>query len=72
MLERGIILSKGQEIEIKIDETVDYEKDDLKAIEKKAIIEAIKKTGGNKKQASELLGISLRKLYYKIKEYGIE
>jgi len=72
MLERGIILSKGQEIEIKIDETVDYEGDDLKAIEKKAIIEAIKKTGGNKKQASELLGISLRKLYYKIKEYGIE
>jgi DNA-binding NtrC family response regulator len=72
MLERGIILSKGQEIEIKIDGTVDYEGDDLKAIEKKAIIEAIKKTGGNKKQASELLGISLRKLYYKIKEYGIE
>jgi DNA-binding NtrC family response regulator len=72
MLERGIILSKGQEIEIKIDETVDYEGDDLKAIEKKAIIEAIKKTGGNKKQASELLGISLRKLYYKIKEYRIE
>jgi len=72
MLERSIILSKGQEIEIKIDDAIDYEEDDLKAIEKKAIIEAIKKTGGNKKQASELLGISLRKLYYKIKEYGIE
>ncbi|MDI6865188.1 sigma-54-dependent transcriptional regulator [Thermodesulfovibrio yellowstonii] len=71
ILERSIIMSNSEEIEVKIEENF-TENEDLKSIEKKAIIEALKKTGGNKKQASQLLGISLRTLYYKIKEFGIE
>lgn len=72
MLERAIILAKDDEIEIKVDSTLELEGNDLRAIEKKAIVDALKKTNGNKKKASELLRISLRTLYYKIKEYNLE
>ncbi|GAB6183690.1 sigma-54-dependent transcriptional regulator [Thermodesulfovibrio hydrogeniphilus] len=75
MLERAVILSGNKiEIELKPEDsnTQQEQVEDLKALEKNAIIEALKKTGGNKKQASKILGISLRTLYYKIKEYGIE
>ncbi len=75
MLERAVILSGSRtEIELKPEDsnTQQEQREDLKALEKNAIIEALKKTGGNKKQASQLLGISLRTLYYKIKEYEIE
>ncbi|GAB5045854.1 sigma-54-dependent transcriptional regulator [Thermodesulfovibrio sp. TK110] len=70
ILERAIILSKTEEIEIKI-EKEETEENNLKSLEKKAIMEALKKTGGNKKMASQLLGISLRTLYNKIKEFGL-
>jgi len=79
VLERGFILAKGEELEL---EPEFFEKDkvfqekkepeNLKELEKKAILEALKKTGGNKKKAAELLGISLRTLYYKIKEYNLK
>lgn len=71
ILERSIIVSNTDEIEVKI-EKIFPDNEDLKSIEKKAIIETLKKTGGNKKQAAQLLGISLRTLYYKIKEFGLE
>ncbi|ODA43673.1 Response regulator of zinc sigma-54-dependent two-component system [Thermodesulfovibrio sp. N1] len=72
ILERAIILSKGEDIEIKIEKDVEWQENDLKSVEKKAIIEALKKAGGNKQKASQLLGISLRTLYNKIKEFGLE
>ena len=73
MLERAIILSGGRtEIDLKPEDSNTQQGEDLKALEKNAIIEALKKTGGNKKEASQILGISLRTLYYKIKEYGID
>uniref|UniRef100_A0A7V5XHA3 Sigma-54-dependent Fis family transcriptional regulator n=1 Tax=Thermodesulfobacterium geofontis TaxID=1295609 RepID=A0A7V5XHA3_9BACT len=79
ILERNLILAKGQELDIEV-EFIDikrvYEDKEisgsLKEIEKKAILEALRKTGGNKKKAAELLGISLRTLYHKIKEYNLE
>ncbi len=43
----------------------------LKELEREAIKLALKKTGGHRKKAAELLGISLRSLQYKIKEYGL-
>lgn len=44
----------------------------LTEIERDAIRDALAKTGGNKTAASKLLGIALRTLHRKVKEYGIE
>ena len=43
----------------------------LKDIEKEAIEKTLKETKGHRRKAAEILGISLRSLQYKIKEYGI-
>ncbi len=43
----------------------------LKEIEKDAIKKALKKTGGHRKKTAEILGISIRSLHYKLKEYGL-
>jgi two-component system response regulator HydG len=43
----------------------------LNEIEKNAIIEALKITDNNKTKAAKLLGIGVRTLYRKIKEYEI-
>lgn len=72
LLERAIILSNSETIEIRSEENFSDEADDLKTIEKKAIVDALNKAEGNKKKAAEILGISLRTLYYKIKEYGLK
>ncbi|PMP94029.1 MAG: sigma-54-dependent Fis family transcriptional regulator, partial [Thermodesulfobacterium geofontis] len=79
ILERSFILAKGKELNIEI-EIFDRGKilkneeksESLRELEKRAILEALRKTGGNKKKAAELLGISLRTIYYKIKEYNLE
>ncbi len=44
----------------------------LKDVERKLIIKTLEANNGNKKKTSEILGISERSLYYKIKEYSIE
>jgi len=74
-LERAIILSQTEELEI--EESVFGRESvgskftgSLKDIEKKAIEEALKHTGGHRKKTAERLGISLRALQYKLKEYG--
>ncbi|NIO16765.1 MAG: response regulator [Deltaproteobacteria bacterium] len=43
----------------------------LDEVEKNAIIEALKATGNNKTKAAKMLGIGVRTLYRKIKEYGL-
>ncbi len=43
----------------------------LEALEKRAIRETLRLTGGNREQASKLLGIGERTLYRKLKEYGL-
>ncbi|MCX7914311.1 MAG: sigma-54 dependent transcriptional regulator [Thermodesulfovibrionales bacterium] len=83
VLERSIITSKSTEIDIPeyilIDNFSDLSLSDtfeisgnMKSIEKKAIVNALKKTSGNRRKAAEILGISLRALQYKIKEYNIK
>ena len=44
----------------------------LKEIEKSMIIEALRKTGGVQVRATELLGISQRSLWHRIKKYDID
>lgn len=43
----------------------------LKQSERELIRKALADTGGNRRKAAEILGISLRTLQYRIKEYGI-
>ncbi|UCH80020.1 MAG: sigma-54-dependent Fis family transcriptional regulator [Nitrospiraceae bacterium] len=46
--------------------------DKLFEIEKKAILDALEKTNGNKAEASRVLGIGLRTLYRKLKQYNVK
>ena len=43
----------------------------LEQIEKRAIRETLRLTGGNREQAAALLGIGERTLYRKLREYGL-
>ncbi|MFH2006139.1 MAG: sigma-54 dependent transcriptional regulator [bacterium] len=43
----------------------------LKDLERRAIVEALAVTGGNRRKAAKRLGIALRTLQYKLKEYEI-
>jgi len=56
--------ANGNEIRIDADLTVDE-------MEKRMIIQALEKTGGNRTKAAEKLGISRRTLHRKLNEYGI-
>lgn len=47
-------------------------KDELKAIEKSRISEALARTRGNKSKAADLLSVSYKSLCDKIKEYGLD
>jgi DNA-binding NtrC family response regulator len=72
-IEKAIILSRDGRLFIPPPESVQEESctGDMKEIEKRAIESALKRTKGNRKEAAEILGISLRSLHYKIKEYSI-
>ena len=79
VIERAIIVSKGPELEIAVAGTGTGRQDagkgtapDLKSLEKDAINDALSRCGGNRKAAALELGISLRSLHYKIKEYGLK
>ncbi len=43
----------------------------LELLEKRAIRETLRLTGGNREKAAQLLGIGERTLYRKLKEYGL-
>jgi DNA-binding NtrC family response regulator len=43
----------------------------LVELERQAILDALEATDGNRRQAAERLGIALRTLQYKLKEYGL-
>ena len=44
----------------------------LKELERHAIEKALEATGGNRKKAAKRLGIAVRTLHYKIKQYGLK
>lgn len=78
VIERAIIVSKGQYISIpELDQSVGFETSEeirlgsLEELEKTAIKKTLALVGGNRRQAAQRLGISLRTLQYKIKEYGL-
>jgi DNA-binding NtrC family response regulator len=76
VLERAIILSQSallDDVRIDPSATVNGRQNhgSLKEMEKKAIEQALKLANGNRKIAAEHLGISIRTLQYKIKEYQL-
>ncbi|HSW62278.1 MAG TPA: sigma-54 dependent transcriptional regulator [Dissulfurispiraceae bacterium] len=79
LIERSIIISRGPELLIPLlagaaqtDQPLQAACGDMKSMERGAIINALKQTSGNRRKAAEILGISLRSLQYKIKDYAIE
>lgn len=75
LIERSIIVSKTEDLRFPSfevpPESATAREVDLKTVEKRTIENAIDQAGGNRRRAAEMLGISLRSLQYKIKEYGI-
>ncbi len=82
VLERAIILSSHGEIRLpplssanheeqakSFKGTIEFEPKRLDELEREAIEATLEKTGGHRRKAAELLGISLRALQYKIKNY---
>jgi len=76
IIERAVILSKGfvdaRHINIERQEDIDSTHDGLlKLTEKETIQRVLAEVAGNRKKAAQILGISLRTLQYRIKEFGI-
>jgi DNA-binding NtrC family response regulator len=44
---------------------------DRDAREREAVLEALRRAGGNREEAGRLLGVSVRTLYYRLRKYGI-
>jgi DNA-binding NtrC family response regulator len=77
VIERALILSAGQPITAEMlglpaagGQPVD-QAGTLREMEKRAILAALQAEGGNRRRAAKRLGIALRTLQYKIKEYGV-
>ncbi|MDA8084634.1 MAG: sigma-54 dependent transcriptional regulator [Nitrospiraceae bacterium] len=77
-IERAMISSKGNRLILPLSDNRTGSpgkqgsgKSDLKSIERTAIENALIRAGGNRRRAAGILGISLRSLQYKIKDYGI-
>lgn len=76
VIERAVILSKGEidEQHLNLDLPKHYLHEPgglLRISEKELIRKTLAETGGNRKMAAEVLGISLRTLQYRIKEYEL-
>jgi DNA-binding NtrC family response regulator len=78
IIERAVIISKGETLQLpRLEESpapansLTHTVGDLKSVEMNAIKNALLQVGGNRKKTAESLGISLRALQYKIKEYGL-
>ncbi|MDA8123106.1 MAG: sigma-54 dependent transcriptional regulator [Deltaproteobacteria bacterium] len=75
VMERSVILAHG-EIDLKhlnlepVREVVPSSKGALRETERETIRRVLAEAGGNRKQAARILGISLRTLQYRIKDYG--
>ncbi len=74
VIQRAIVLSGGEIIEPKhilFERNVNSDVGSIREAEKQMIIEALKKTGGNKKEAAKMLGITRKMLYTRLKKYGL-
>jgi len=77
ILERAIILSQEPELDLsralsQYPPSRTVSNRTLKDIERRAIEDVLRRTNGNRKNAAGILGISVRNLQYKIKEFNID
>ena len=81
-VQRAVLLSEGEEIDAtdlsiskartNTDEPQDTNFTLLEGVERNAIVQMLKETGGNKLETAKRLGIGRQTLYNKIKAYGID
>ncbi|MBN1842881.1 MAG: sigma-54-dependent Fis family transcriptional regulator [Deltaproteobacteria bacterium] len=76
VIERALILSSGKIDVLHLNletptQTQPAAEGLLKASERETIRKILSEVGGNRKRAAEILGISVRTLQYRIKEYGL-
>ena len=83
-IQRSVLLSEGDEVaaadlsitDVKVSASPNEGSDTsftlLEGVERNAIIQTLKETGGNKLETAKRLGIGRQTLYNKIKAYGIE
>jgi DNA-binding NtrC family response regulator len=81
-VQRAVLLNEGNEVDVAVlsvtnvksgtAEGMDTSFTLLEGVERNAIIQTLKETGGNKLETAKRLGIGRQTLYNKIKAYGIE
>jgi DNA-binding NtrC family response regulator len=75
VVERAVILARGAielgDLNLERREPCPPAEGVLKDIERETIDRVLRESGGNRRRAAEALGISLRTLQYRIKEYGL-
>jgi DNA-binding NtrC family response regulator len=81
-VQRTVLLCEGNEVsasDLSVTNAKPESTDDsdtsftlLEGVERNAIIQTLKETGGNKLETAKRLGIGRQTLYNKIKAYGIE
>jgi two-component system response regulator HydG len=77
ILERAVILADGDPISVELlgidadEETMDRSGSGLTDIERQLIVDALNQSGGNKTKAAEILKITRRRLYSRMKIYEI-
>jgi two-component system, NtrC family, response regulator HydG len=84
-IQRSVLLSEGDEVaaadlsitDVKVSSGLGEGSNDtsftlLEGVERNAIVQTLKETGGNKLETAKRLGIGRQTLYNKIKAYGIE
>jgi DNA-binding NtrC family response regulator len=81
-VQRAVLLNEGNEVDVAVlsvtnvksggTEGSDTSFTLLEGVERNAIIQTLKETGGNKLETAKRLGIGRQTLYNKIKAYGIE
>jgi DNA-binding NtrC family response regulator len=81
-VQRAVLLCEGDEVDsadlsitkvrVSGEESLDTNFTLLEGVERNAIVQMLKETGGNKLETAKRLGIGRQTLYNKIKAYGIE
>lgn len=77
MVERGVILSKGEVINLadlpqELTSQAPVKERTLEGLERNHILKVLEETGGNVAQTAKILGIHRMTLYNKLKKYSIE